>query len=94
MSSAKNMMYQHTAIYTNAVSAQDTATTAMDGRTTMLKLNDFLKVLDTIEPIKVYLDGCEDKEYKSDEMPEWYKDLELTDVYVDEEGLGVAIYTA
>ena len=88
------MMYQHTAIYTNAVSAQDTATTAMDGRTTMLKLNDFLKVLDTIEPIKVYLDGCEDKEYKSDEMPEWYKDLELTDVYVDEEGLGVAIYTA
>ena len=95
MSSAKNMMYQHIAIYTNAAIAQDAATTATEsGRTKILKLNDFLKVLDTIEPIKVYLDGCEDKEYKSDEMPEWYKDLELTDVYVDEEGLGVAIYTA
>ena len=94
MSSATNMMYQHIAIYTNAAIAQDAVMTAMDGRTTMLRLNDFLKVLDTIEPIKVYLDGCEDKEYKSDEMPEWYKDLELTDVYVDEEGIGVAIYTA
>ena len=91
------MMYQHIAIYTNAVSARDTAMTVTENakrRTTMLRLNDFLKVLDTIEPIKVYLDGCEDKEYKSDEMPEWYKDLELTDVYVDEEGIGVAIYTA
>ena len=66
----------------------------MKKRRKMMRLNDFLKVLDTIEPIKVYLDGCEDKEYKSDEIPEWYKDLELTDVFVDEEGLSVAIYTA
>jgi len=66
----------------------------MKKRRKMMRLNDFLKVLDTIEPIKVYLDGCEDKEYKSDEMPEWYKDLELSDVYVDDEGLGVSIYTA
>lgn len=60
----------------------------------MLRLNDFLKVLDTIEPIKVYLDGCEDQTYDKEKIPGWYKDLELTDVYVDEEGLGVAIYTA
>ena len=66
----------------------------MKKRRKMMILNDFLNILDTQEPVMVYLDGCEDKEYKSDEMPEWYKDLELTDVYVDEEGIGVAIYTA
>lgn len=60
----------------------------------MMRLNDFLKVLDTQERVMVYLDGCEDKAYATNEMPEWYKDLELTDVYVDDEGLGVAIYTA
>lgn len=57
-------------------------------------LKDFLKMLDTIEPITVYLDGCEDGTYKEDQMPTWYKDLELTTVYVDDEGLGVAIYTS
>lgn len=57
-------------------------------------LKDFIKVLDTIEPIKVYLDGCEDKEYDADKIPEWYKGLELTDIYVDDEGLGVSIYTS
>lgn len=57
-------------------------------------LKDFIKVLDTIEPIKVYLDGCEDKEYDKDKIPEWYKGLELTDIYVDDEGLGVSIYTS
>ena len=59
-----------------------------------MRLNEFLKVLDTTERVMVYLDGCEDRAYDTDEMPEWYKDLELTDVYVDDEGLGVAIYTA
>lgn len=59
-----------------------------------MRLNDFLKVLDTIEPIMVYVDGNEDKAYGRSEMPERYRDLELTDVYVDENGLGVAIYTA
>lgn len=63
-------------------------------RTTKMRLNDFLKVLDTIEPIMVYLDGCEDRTYGIDEIPGWYKDLELSDVYVDDEGLGVSIYTA
>ena len=58
-----------------------------------MTLNDFLKVLDTIEPITVYLDGCTDETFKKEDIPAWYKDLELTDVYVDEEGLGVAIYT-
>jgi hypothetical protein len=78
-----------TAIMRNAESAaKDT------GRMKMLRLNDFLKVLDTQERVMVYLDGCEDKAYATNEMPEWYKDLELTDVYVDDEGLGVAIYTA
>lgn len=57
-------------------------------------LAEFLKVLDTIETIKVYLDGCEDKEYCKGEIPEWYKGLELTDIYVDDEGLSVAIYTS
>lgn len=94
MSSATNMMYQHIAIYTNAAIARDAVMTATESGRKTMRLNEFLKVLDTIEPIKVYLDGCEDKEYKSDEMPEWYKDLELTDVYVDDEGLGVSIYTA
>ena len=77
--------------------AQDAVMTAMASMTrrmNMMRLNDFLKVLDTIEPIMVYLDGCEDKTYDRDKLPEWYKDLELTDVYVDDEGLGVSIYTA
>lgn len=59
-----------------------------------MRLNDFLKVLDTTEPITVYLDGVTDEAYRSDEIPAWYKDLELTDIYVDDEGLGVTIYTA
>lgn len=71
-----------------------TSVYGMKKRRKMMRLNDFLKVLDTIEPIKVYLDGCEDKAYGTDEIPGWYKDLELTDVYVDDEGLGVAIYTS
>lgn len=57
-------------------------------------LADFIKVLDTTEPIKVYLDGCEDDSYDVDDIPGWYKGLEMTTVYVDDEGLGVAIYTA
>lgn len=59
-----------------------------------MRLNEFLKVLDTIEPIMVYLDGCDDKAYRKDEIPGRYMDLELTDVFVDDDGLGVAIYTA
>lgn len=60
-----------------------------------MRLNDFLKVLDTTEPITVYLDGIDtDEAYRPGEMPDRYKSLELTDVYVDDEGLGVAIYTA
>lgn len=59
-----------------------------------MRLNEFLKVLDTTEQVMVYLDGCEDKAYDTDEIPDRYKALELTDVYVDDEGLGVAIYTA
>lgn len=66
----------------------------MKNRRKMMRLNDFLNILDTQERVMVYLDGCEDKAYDTNEMPEWYKDLELTDVYVDDEGLGVAIYTA
>lgn len=62
-------------------------------RRTTMRLNEFLKVLDTTERVMVYLDGCEDKAYGTDEIPGWYKDLELTDVYVDDEGLGVALYT-
>lgn len=57
-------------------------------------LADFIKVLDTTEPIMVYLDGLEDKAYDTEKIPSWYKQLEVTNVYVDEEGLGVAIYTA
>ncbi len=57
-------------------------------------LADFIKILDTTERIKVYLDGCEDDSYEASKMPEWYKQLELTDIYVDDEGLGVAIYTS
>lgn len=58
-----------------------------------MRLNDFLNILDTQEQVMVYLDGCEDKAYDKNEMPAWYKDLELTDVFVDNNGLGVAIYT-
>ena len=65
----------------------------MKKRRKMMRLNEFLKVLDTTERVMVYLDGCEDKAYCTDEIPGWYKDLELTDVYVDDEGLGVALYT-
>ena len=68
-----------------------TAMASMTRRTKTMRLNDFLKVLDTIEPIMVYLDGCEDRTYGIDEIPGWYKDLELSDVYVDGEGLGVSI---
>lgn len=57
-------------------------------------LKDFIKVLDTIEPIKVYLDGCEDKEYDKDEIPTWYMNLLLEDVFIDNEGVGVSIYTS
>lgn len=57
-------------------------------------LADFIKVLDTTEPIMVYLDGLEDKAYDTEKIPSWYKQLEVTNVYVDDEGLGVAIYTA
>lgn len=57
-------------------------------------LGDFIKVLDTIEPINVYLDGCDDGTYEIEKIPNWYKDLELSDVFYDEEGLGVSIYTA
>lgn len=56
-------------------------------------LGDFIKMLDTTEQIKVYLDGCEDEAYDISRIPAWYKDLELTTVFVDDEGLGVAIYT-
>ena len=59
-----------------------------------MTLADFIKVIDTTEPIKVYLDGCEDDSYDVDDIPRWYKGLEMTTVYVDDEGLGVAIYTA
>ena len=55
---------------------------------------DFIKMLDTIEPIEIILDGCEDGEYQLDEIPGWYRNLELTDVFYDDKGLGVAIYTA
>ena len=54
---------------------------------------DFLDKLDTTEQIKVYLDGCEDEAYDVEKIPGWYKGLELTTVFVDDEGLGVAIYT-
>lgn len=60
----------------------------------MMKLNDFLKVLDTSEPITVYLDGPTDDTYEIEDIPEWYKGLELTDVYLDDDGLGVLIYTS
>lgn len=56
-------------------------------------LSDFLKVLDTIEPITIYIDGYEEAELDVHDIPAQYKSLELTDVFVDEEGLGVSIYT-
>ena len=59
-----------------------------------MKLKDFIKVLDTIEPIKVYLDGCEDEEYDKNDIPGWYMNLTLEDVFIDNEGIGVSIYTS
>lgn len=56
-------------------------------------LADFIKILDTTEPINVYLDGCWDRECDVDKIPNWYKKLELTDIWYDNEGLTVNIYT-
>lgn len=56
-------------------------------------LRDFIKVLDTIEPITVYMDGDEFGAYDKDEIPNMFKDMELTDVFIDEDGIGVAIYS-
>ena len=56
-------------------------------------LNDFLKVLDTREPIMIYLNGDELKAYKMSEIPGRFLNMELTDVFVDDEGLGVSIYS-
>lgn len=60
-----------------------------------MKLGDFLKVLDSILPIKVYVNGDEYGTYERTEVPEWCKNLELSDVFVDEwyEDIGVSVYT-
>ena len=58
-----------------------------------MRLGDFIKILDTIEPINVYLDGCEDGAYEKDEIPKWYNRLELSDIYYDADGISVSIYT-
>ena len=60
-----------------------------------MKLGDFLKVLDSLLPIKVYVNGDEYGTYKQAEVPEWCKKLELSDVFIDEwyEDIGVSIYT-
>lgn len=56
-------------------------------------LKDFIKVLDTIEPITVYMDGDEFGAYEKNAIPTMFKDMELTDVFFDENGIGVAIYS-
>ena len=59
-----------------------------------MRLEDFTRRLDTVEPINVYLDGCWDGAYELEKIPDWYKKLELSDIYYDAEGISVSIYTA
>ena len=49
-----------------------------------MTLKDFLKMLDTIMPIKIYYDGDDQGTYKAQDIPKKWLDQKVFQIFIDE----------